>query len=225
MYNPKIRVKATAAAIAAVAVLGLTACNSNETTNKSAHKTEYAQAEANRGVFKPFIPKHAVEFNNYNKSQELYDNPSTIIWCSTTWGNASAPIVTVPVTGKLTSSTVSFFPNKVEKSFEDYGSYFPELTSVDGMYHGTPPPYRYGFTPGGQYVDFFNMPTLCTTSLNSFQRSATKVTVSIDKAVQQAQRKAENVLAAGQQTQSDGSTKTAPAAQAEAQRLLEGAVG
>jgi hypothetical protein len=65
------------------------------------------------------------------------------------------------------------------------------------MYHGSPPPYRYGFTPGGQYMDFFNMPTLCTTALTSFQRQTTKVAITVDAQAKAADQAAEAALARG----------------------------
>lgn len=169
-----------------------------------------------------YEPINDVEFNNYNRAQRLYDSPTTIIWCSTTWGNASAPIITMPVAGKLTSSSVSLFPNQVIRQYGESGSYNPELPSVDGMYHGSPPPYRYGFTPGGQYIDFFNMPTVCTTALTSFQRESTRVDVSVDPRVAAAQKDAERALDAGL----DRSTGVVDrAAQDEAERILKEAVG
>jgi hypothetical protein len=162
-----------------------------------------------------FIPRNNVERTNYEKAQKLYDSPSTIIWCSTTWGNASAPIVTVPIAGKLTSSSVSFFPSTRAKFDRGGGSgieeYTTERRSVDGMYHGSPPPYRYGFTPGGQYVDLFNMPTFCTTALTKFQRQKTEVAVAYDEVAKAADTQAEAALERGDK--------------AGAQRILEDAVG
>lgn len=194
--------------IAALAVVGLSAC---EEGGGPAPKTEREQVEQKaaerEGVY---IPQNDVEFNNYNKAQELYDNPSSIIWCTTTWGNASAPLVTVPVAGKLTSSSVSYFPNQ-EKVTADLGEWngdmLVEARSVDGMYHGSPGPYRFGFTPGGQYVDFTNMPTFCTTALTEFQRQSTEVSISNDDVSASIQEQAETALQSGDAD--------------EAQRLLE----
>lgn len=158
-----------------------------------------------------YVPQHGVEFRNFNDAQKLYDSPNTIIWCSTTWGNASAPLVTIPVTGKLTSSSTSYLPPTAWVDRGNYSWSEVQQTSVDGMYHVNPPQYRYGFTPGGQYVDFFNMPTLCTTALTKFQRQTTKVSVSIDPTVASAQKKAEAALRSGDK--------------AGAEKLLEQAVG
>lgn len=147
--------------------------------------------------FKAYLPHNDVELRNYNDAQKLYDSPNTIIWCSTTWGNPSSPIITVPVTGKLTSSTTTFFR---PEQFIDRGNYSWQVgtaRSVDGLFHPNPPPYRYGFTPGGQYVDFFNMPTLCTTALTKFQRQETKLSTALDPAALSAQSRAEKALRSG----------------------------
>lgn len=205
--------------------VSVAACG-NDTNNAAAHKSSYNQAQVNRTNFHPYIPQHAVEFTNYNKAQEVYDNPSTIIWCTTAFPTPSTPLITVPIAGKLTSSSVSFFPNKVEKAYENGGEFYPELTSVDGMYHGSPPPYRYGFTPGGQYAEFSSaMPTFCTTALNSFQRKSTQVSITVDQKALSAQHKAEEALGEGQKVEANGAIKTAPASKAKAQALLESAVG
>jgi hypothetical protein len=184
-------------AILAVMPLAAAACGGNRTPENNAYHRidQHAQART------PYIPKNDVEFNNYNAAQRLYDSPDTIIWCSTTWGNASAPLVTVPVTGKLTSSSTTFFnPERMrDLSGDGINDTVPSgpARSVDGLFHPNPPQYRYGFTPGGQYVDFFNMPTFCTTALTKFQRQGTKVTVSFDQQAQVAQRKAEAALRHG----------------------------
>lgn len=193
--------------IAALAVVGLSACEEGTPAPKTERQQVEEQKAARADVY---IPKNNVEFNNYNKAQMLYDNPSSIIWCTTTWGNASAPLVTVPVAGKLTSSSVSYFPNQETKRVdlgEFDGDILVEAQSVDGMYHGSPGPYRYGFTPGGQYVDFTGMPTFCTTALTEFQRQSTEVSISNDDVSASIQEQAETALQSGDAD--------------EAQRLLE----
>jgi len=197
------RRNALAACVVVAVIAGCGASVANDQLNGVDEKANSHQT---------FIPKNNVERNNYEKAQKLYDSPSTIIWCSTTWGNASAPIVTVPIAGKLTSSSVSFFPSSRLREFgSDAGEYTPERRSVDGMYHGSPPPYRYGFTPGGQYVDLFNMPTFCTTALTKFQRQKTQVAVAYDEVAEAADSQAEAALERGDK--------------AGAQRILEDAVG
>ncbi len=111
------------------------------------------QVEQRAAGYRPYLPKNGVELANYNRAQQLYDSPDTIIWCSTTWGNPAAPIVTVPIAGKLTSSSTTFFQPE-EAARADYAGdgHGPEPTggvvssrSVDGLYHPNPPKYRYGF--------------------------------------------------------------------------------
>jgi hypothetical protein len=162
--------------------------------------------------YEAYLPKNTVELDNYNEAQRLYDSPSTIIWCSTTWGNASAPIVTVPIKGKLTSSSTTFFrPEEVVNDDSNRSGVVVSGRSVDGLFHPSPPGYRYGFTPGGQYVDFFNMATFCTTALTEFQRQETRVAVDYDDVARLADRRAEQALSRG-----DG---------AAAERILSDAVG
>lgn len=163
------------------------------------------------------------EYKNYMEAQKIYDDPSTIIWCTTTWGNASAPLVTVPIAGKLTSSSVSLFPSTQTYVSSSTGgtTYNPELPSVDGMFHGSPPPYRFGFTPGGQYVDLSGMPAFCTTALTKFQRQSTQVSITVDPAMVAAQAAAEKALAV---CNKDGKAATKVTC-ASAQAALEAGIG
>lgn len=186
-------------------VLPLAACSGKEDATK--HVSQSKQVEQHAKSQRAYLPHNDVELRNYNDAQKLYDSPNTIIWCSTTWGNASAPLVTVPVTGKLTSSSTSFFPSTKWVDRGEYQWNEVQQPSIDGMYHPNPPQYRYGFTPGGQYVDFFNMPTFCTTALTKFQRQETKVTVEFDAQAKQAQKQAERALRSGDQQRAQEALK------------------
>lgn len=157
------------ASVLALAV-GLVACTgSSDPTDRN------VQAQQSEQQFSDRTPPDVTgqtEYDNYMRAQEdIYDDPSTIIWCTVFPASATSPIFTVPIQGKLTSSSVSYFPNRSQR-FSSGGSFTwsEENQSVDGMYHGSPPPYRYGFTPSGQYVDFTDLPTFCTTQLTEFQR-------------------------------------------------------
>lgn len=186
--------KLTAILVIALLAVFVAACGGGSTPEKDAQNTINDRAEQRT----PYIPKNDVEFNNYNKAQELYDSPSTIIWCTAFSQNATAPLVTVPVTGKLTSSSTTFFNPEglvFDVPGDGEGNVLPGPTrSVDGLYHPNPPQYRYGFTPGGQYVDFFNMPTICTTKPLEFQRQSISVTTDagLSAATQQAEQALEN---------------------------------
>lgn len=164
------------AAIAAFLMLSAESCATEERDPQGAQSRQIDKEASQRTAYKP---KNGVEFDNFNQAQKVYDAKDSIIWCTTTWGNANAPLVTTPIRGKLTSSSVSFFSNQKVRT-SSVNNLLVERRSVDGMYHGSPPPYRYGFTPGGQYVDFSGMPTLCTTALTKFQREKTEVTVTFN---------------------------------------------
>lgn len=181
----------------ALLAIGLTACGGSGGRSAAAK-----QAEQNRRDFVPYIPHNGVEGANYNKAQELADNSSTIIWCTVMPQSSTAPVVTIPIAGKLTSSTVSAF-SSVD------GNGYPKA-SVDGLYHNSPPPYRYGFTPGGQYVEFdgTNGP-ICTTAVNEFQRQS--ISVKLDSGLTNATKRAEKALSEGKN--------------AEAQQILQTAAG
>ena len=138
------------------------------------------------------------EYNNYIKAQEeVYDNPSSIIWYTSSFPNDASPIFTVPIAGKLTSSSVSYYPSNTQQ-FSSGGSFTwtEENQSVDGMYHGSPGPYRYGFTPGSAYVDFTGMAVFCTTALTSFQRQTLTV-ATVDAQAEDLTAQAEALLEAG----------------------------
>jgi hypothetical protein len=189
-------------ALVAIGALVLGACDEGEVSRAKETVNENAEK------FQAYIPKNNVELNNYNQAQRVYDSPSTIIWCTAFPQASTAPLVTVPIAGKLTSSSTTFFrPEDVDSSSN--GKVTKTARSVDGLYHPNPPKYRYGFTPGGEYVDFFNLPTLCTTKPLAFQRES--VAIKVDDRLERAQVQAEAALKQGDKGQ--------------AQAILEGAAG
>lgn len=156
-------------AIALVAAVGLTACDTD--SKSSEQETVEKKAASN----KAYLPENNVELNNYNKAQKLYDDPSAILWCTSFPSSASAPIVTVPIAGKLTTSGTSYFSPTNLKSNSSGGMVNVPNRSVDSMFHGDSF-YRYGFSPSGQYFDFSNsMELLCSTTLMDYQRQNTFV--------------------------------------------------
>jgi hypothetical protein len=158
----------------------------------------------------PYLPQNDVEWNNYNKAQEIYDDPTTIQWCTAFPQSSTAPIVTVPVAGKLTSSTTTAFnPSQVINGPGNGAESVIPNPSVDGLYHPNPPSYRYGFTPGGQYVDFTDVQTICTTKPLEFQRQS--IEVKVDSSLNNATEQAQTALAHGDK--------------GKAQQILEGAAG
>jgi hypothetical protein len=141
-----------------------------------------------------YVPKNRVELNNYEKAQKLYDDPSTIIWCTVFPSNNSLNAITIPIAGKLTSSTTSWFPPDREDS-DSNGKILKPNRSVDGLYHPNPPKYRYGFTPGGQYVDIFNAETVCTTVPYKFKRQ--QILVNVNPTLNDADNRATKALKSG----------------------------
>jgi hypothetical protein len=171
--------------------LGLSACSEGDSSERhDAHE----RAEQNRADFVPYIPHNQIEGSNYNRKEELFDDPNTIIWCSAFPPGSNYPVITIPIAGKLTSSSVSVFPS--DKVEHHHGDAVVEAEDVDGLFHGTPPPYRYGFTPGGQYVSFEGqLATLCTTQPLEIQRQS--VSVKVAGGLNKAQKEAEAALRNG----------------------------
>jgi hypothetical protein len=173
----------------------------------NAQNKSYEEVTKKAESRKPYLPKNDVEFNNYNKAQQLYDSPTTIIWCSVMPQASTAPILTVPVTGKLTSSSTSYFsPTNTNWSSEGSAA-VTSARSVDGLYHPDPPKYRYGFTPGGEYVDFYELPTFCTTKPLNFQKDS--VQVKVDETLTRATKEAEKALASGNNAKAEKILQTA----------------
>jgi hypothetical protein len=189
-----------------VALAAITGCGDDEPIDIAKKK-----AEASGKQFDPYIPPPGnTEQRNYNEAQRIYNDPATILWCSAFPESSTAPIVTVPIAGKLTSSTTTAFrPEDVINNDSSGSGVAVTSRSVDGLYHPSPPAYRFGFTPGGQLVDFFSMPTICTTQPLEFQRQS--VTVQVASDLDAASKRAEQALRVGDEQR--------------AQAILEGAAG
>lgn len=142
------------------------------------------------------VPKFPTpDATNWYRAQQLYANPNTIIWCSEAISDGdAAPIITVPIKGKLTSSGTTALPATRVKYYDGSGEYTPDRRSLDGMYHYNTPPYQYGFTPGGQYWQFAADRVTCTTALSKFQRQSTSITISKDATSDAATSQAEAAL-------------------------------
>lgn len=174
------------------AALGLTACggaagpvNQQEEVKKKAAKSE------------AYIPKNTTELDNYNKVQKIYDDPTAIQWCTAFPSQPSAPIITVPIAGKLTTSSTSYFNPSEVVSNGTYGAVVP-TRSVDGLFHGASY-YRFGFSPAGIMYDFSNsLEMICSTGLTEYQRENTYVEgVDTTGNMESKQKAAEKALKAG----------------------------
>lgn len=165
--------KIAALALAALAVPGLTACTTDERTSQQ----QAADVAASR---QNYIPTNDVEGHNYNARQAIADNPSTLIWCTAFPTSPNAKAFTVPIVGKLTSGNKRPYPTSQEVGGGNTGTsyYNPELPGPDGMY-GSSGEYRYGFDPAGNYHDFYNVETYCTTVPNVVQKEQTTIVVKV----------------------------------------------
>lgn len=154
--------------VATIVMLG-SGCSSDETTNPKAGE-EIAKSRV------VYVPKNDVEGKNYNGRQAISDNPSTILWCTYYPTNPNAKPVTVPIVGKLTSGNKRPYPT--EKQIIDGDTpgleFNPEVAGPDGMF-GSSGEYRYGFDPAGNYHDFYNLETYCSTLPSTFQKNSTEI--------------------------------------------------
>lgn len=141
-----------------------------------------------------YIPHNDLEFKNYDKRQRIADDPTMILWCTSSFPIPSSPLFTVPVVGKLTSGGKRPFP-------DDPGP--------DGMY-GHSGDYRYGFTPADIYSEWYGMPVFCSAQPSVWQRESTTIVMRDDPTLLDAHKKAREALKGGNA--------------AEANRLLEEAV-
>src|SRR4029077_20980168 len=103
---------------------------------------------------------------------------------------------TVPIRGKLTSGTKRPYATSRAETGSTNDTYTPEIPGPDKMYGPSDPNYRDGFTPGGNYADFSDIPLYCTDQPTVFQTQSTKISMSIDPSVLDAQRKAQAALKA-----------------------------
>lgn len=205
MFKHRTKLAVIAAAITGSVLLSASSCD----TATPARDKQLAQSQAKFDDRTPPDVTGDAEYQNYIKAQEeVYDDPATIQWCTAFPSSPAAPIFTVPIAGKLTSSSVSYYPNHRVRD-DQYGNLLIETQSVDGMYHGTPVPYRYGFTPGGQYVDFAGMEVFCTTALTEFGRQTLSVAqvAPQDNVTTQAEELLKSGDAAGAQALLDGAAK------------------
>lgn len=196
-------------AIVATGVL-LAGCNSVTTPPTQAQQAQDA-ARAKAANHQVYVPKNDIELKNYNARQEISDDPTTILWCTSSFNTPNSPLFTVPIVGKLTSgSKRPYSTSQVMNTYEYSSTYSPELPGPDGMY-GPSEDYRYGFSPTGVYSEFYNLPTYCTTEPKVWQTQTTKIVLASDPSLLAAQEQAQALIKAGKG--------------AEAEHVLETAIG
>jgi hypothetical protein len=155
-----------------------------------------------------YVPKNDVEGHNYNARQAIADNPATLIWCTAFPTSPNAKAFTVPIVGKLTSGGKRPYPTSIVR---DGYPYNPELAGPDGMY-GVSGEYRYGFDPAGNYHDFYNLETYCTSVPNVVQREQTTIIVKTSSNLELVDSQVEAALKACRAKDPDPSKPCAEAA-------------
>jgi hypothetical protein len=151
-------------------ILALVGCTSDTRSDQEKAKDTAAHRQN-------YIPVNDVEGRNYNARQRIADQPSTLIWCTAYPTSPNAKAFTVPIVGKLTSGNKRPFPTMQDPGNDTNAGWFnPELPGPDGFY-GTSGEYRYGFDPAGNYHDFYNLETYCTTLPNIVQKEQTTIIV------------------------------------------------
>lgn len=173
----KLTVLAVVAAVAVVvAALVFAACGS--TSRGSQQQPTYQS-------------KNFIERQKFNRRLQISDDPSTVLFC-TAFPFDAKPF-TVPIAGKLVSGTKRPDPPTNEG---DNGQVGTEREDAQGMY-GPSVPYRFGFTPGGVYEDFTDLPTECSTQAKSYKETSIGLVSSPNSALSAAGAQAQAVLREG----------------------------
>ena len=160
------------------------------------------------------VLKNDVEGKNYNKRLALADDPASLIWCTAYPPAANQKAVTTPIVGKLTSGNKRPTPTeKVRIDTDTLGSeYNPELPGPDGMF-GTSGEYRYGFDPAGNYHEFYNMATRCTSVPDVLQKESLSIEVNPNSNLTTLDRQVQEALKECQKTNKDMTAACPKAAQ------------
>lgn len=169
--------------LSGLALFIATGCSSSNTVKSKAYNDAWKRNRDQTGI----------EFSNYNRRQELVNDPNTILWCTFSIDNPSSPLVTIPVQGKLTSSK--------KRPFGQYTVNQDELATApgsDGMF-GSSGKYRYGFGPGGiaEYYELDGLASFCTTQPTVWHRQETKIVLEVDQVLNKATVAAEKALREG----------------------------
>lgn len=199
---------AVLAGLALVAVAALAGCTSHKDSTKSPTGQQIA---ANRA---PVQLHNDVEGKNYNRRLSLADNPASLIWCTVYPTSPNAKAFTIPIVGKLTSSSKR--PTPTEQTVIDTDTlgktYNPEIPGPDGMY-GASVPYQYGFDPAGNEHDFSAALEMhCTSVPDIIQQETTQIAVKSSTSPGQLDSQVQAALAQCQKSNKDQSAACPAAA-------------
>lgn len=189
-------------------VLIIAGCGSSQQDKEAQVRKEHPAYQAH----------NYIERQIFNHRLEISDDPSTILFC-TTLAFDRPPKVDI-IAGKLVSGSKR--PDPLYNEAEHGGS-GTETQDAQGMY-GQSVPYRFGFTPGGQYVDFTDLPTECTTEAQSTKKTNIGDVVVHNAELSTAANEAQQVLRSGTVAANGQFQGFTPAAKQKAQAIMDNAV-
>jgi hypothetical protein len=205
MIRPRIRRALAVAAIGGLGLVSLAGCPGSDAKPSSGERIAASRQNAKLA--------NDVEGKNYNRRLALADNPASLIWCTVYPTSPNAKAFTVPIVGKLTSSSKRPTPTEVAQDGNTSGTtYFPEKPGPDGMY-GSSVPYQYGFDPAGNYQEFTaSMEMHCTTVPDIVQRETTEIAIKSGTSLAALDKQVESALRACQRANADQSAACPDAA-------------
>lgn len=206
--HSKVLYAALGLAIAFILVVAIAGCSESENDKEAKVRKEHPAFQAH----------NYIERQIFNHRLEISDDPSTVLFC-TTYPFDRPPKVNI-IAGKLVSGTKRPDPAFFEA---EHGSTGTERQDAQGMY-GASVPYRFGFTPGGQYVDFTDLPTECTTEAQSTKQTSVGAVVVKNEELTEAAHQAQAVLRAGTINTHGQFQGYQPEARKKAQEIMDNAV-
>ncbi len=177
----------------------IAACSPNDQARQHANQANLEYA--------PYAIQNFIDQRNYSWRLEMSDDPSTILWCTIFPVTPGVKPMTLPITGKLTSSGKRPFSGDSTLQVDDQAMY------------GSSTEYRYGFGPTGkaEYYDITGMDTLCTTQPLVWQSQLTVLIQSKDNTLLAASQQAHDLLVQGRGAEAQA---VLDAAMAQAQGVL-----
>jgi hypothetical protein len=173
-----------------VLVTLITACGGNSVPSQ---QQELVREIADRPAYEQ---TNDVEFELYNRRQQIADDPTTILWCTFFPLTQGQEPFTVPIVSKLASSGKRPFPTEQDCQSGGDKCWAKELPGPDKMY-GSSSEYRFGFTPADQYIDFTDLHSFCTTVPTVWQANKTTIVMEVDTELGAANAAARKELKAG----------------------------
>ena len=177
--------------IIAVIALFMVACGGEEAPTAQERASDIAASREDT-----YQPVNFIDFQNFNNWAQMSDDATTILWCTfLPFGHEK---ITVPIVGKLTDSGKTPFPTKFVVDPAEFGKDPKPAEKADpfAMY-GVSSEFRYGFDPVGNYIDFTDLPSFCTTEPRVFQQTQSTIVIDTDPFLKDITQRARAALKAG----------------------------